>query len=62
MFLNVESMNEHHADLRRTAERDRRHRAPRAVDHAPRHEPPRRAKRTVRSTAAAAVARVARVS
>ncbi len=60
LFLNVESMNEHNAQLRRAADRDRRHRAPRTVAQAPRRERPRRARRSMRSTAVAAMTRVAR--
>ena len=38
-FINVEAANEHRADLRRAADRDRRHRAPRRGHPAPPADP-----------------------
>ena len=56
-FINVEAANEHRADLRRAADRDRRHRAPRTVHPAAPVDPGgtrrRRASRWGSSVAAA---------
>ena len=60
-FIHVEAVSAHNAELRRAADRDRRHRAPRGAHRAPAPEhPPRRARRPLRAVAAAAVTRVAR--
>jgi hypothetical protein len=60
LFLHVESANARSAELRRAAELARRHRAPRDAHHAPAPKPPGRARRSLRTTAVAAVTRVAR--
>ena len=61
LFIHVEAFDQRNADLRRAAERDRRHRAPLAAHPGPGPKPPRRrTRRSIRSTAAAAVTRVAR--
>ena len=61
LFIHVEAVNQRSADLRRAADRARRHRAPLAAHPGPAPKPPRRrARRSIRSTAAAAVTRVAR--
>jgi len=42
LFIHVEALNERNADLRRAADRDRRHNAPRVAHQGPGPEPPRR--------------------
>ena len=60
-FIHVEAVNARNAELRRAADRDRRHRAPRNAHAGPGPErPPGRARRPLRAVAAAAVTRVAR--
>ena len=61
-FINVEAANEHRADLRRAADRRRRHRAPANVHQAPPVDPGGTRRRRVSrwgSTVAAAT-RIAR--
>jgi len=61
LFINVEAVNARNADLRRAADQDRRHRAPRFAHSTPVPEPPRqRARRSLRASAVAAVTRTAR--
>ena len=61
LFINVEAVNARNAELRRAADRDRRHRAPRFAHHHRALKPPRRrARRPLRAAAAAVVTRVAR--
>jgi hypothetical protein len=61
LFINVEAVNARNSDLRRAADRDRLHRAPRTAHQgrAPQPRPPR-ARRSIRSSAVAAMSRVAR--
>ena len=60
-FIHIEAAEAHNAELRRAADRDRRHRAPRSAHGCPVPErPPRIPRRPLRAAAAAAVARVAR--
>ena len=59
-FIHIEAVNARNAELRRAADRDRRHRGPRAHQgHVP-ERPPGRARRPLRAVAAAAPTRVAR--
>jgi len=61
VFINVEAVNARNADLRRAADQDRRHRAPRFAHQGTVPEPPRRrARQSWRASAAAAVTRTAR--
>lgn len=60
-FIQIEAVNARNAELRRVADRDRRHRAQRSAHTGPVPEPPpRRGRRPLRTVAAAAVTRVAR--
>jgi hypothetical protein len=61
-FINIEAANEHRADLRRAADRDRRHRAPRSVHQAPPGDPggTRRRRASRWSSTIAAATRIAR--
>lgn len=62
LFISVESANEHRADLRRAADRDRRHRAPRTVHPAPPLDPggTRRRRASRWGSTVASVTRLAR--
>lgn len=61
LFIHVEALNERNADLRRAADRDRRHRAARVAHQEPMPEPPRRrARRSFRAPAATGAGRVTR--
>ncbi len=57
LFINVEAVNARNAELRRTADRDRRHCAPQSVQAAPEPPPSHRPARRIRAAAAVAVAR-----
>jgi len=61
LFIHVEALNERNADLRRSADRDRSHRAPRVAHRGPSPQPPRRrAIRSFRDSAATVAGRVMR--
>ena len=60
-FIHIEAVNARNAELRRAADRDRRHRGPRSAHQGRVPErPPGRARRPLRAAAAAAATRVAR--
>ena len=60
-FIHTAAVDARNAELRRVADLDRRHRAPRRAHPAAAPEPPPpRARRALRTVAAAAVTRVAR--
>jgi hypothetical protein len=60
LFLHVELMNARNADLRRAADRERGERTAYAAHPARAPQPPLRARRSLRTTAAAVVTRAAR--
>jgi hypothetical protein len=61
LFIHVEAANARSVDLRRAADRDRRHRAPDTAHQVPPPDPPRRrARRSARSSAASVAGRVTR--
>ncbi len=61
LSIHVEAVNAHYADLRRVADHNRRHRAPSTAHQAPAPEPPRRrARRSIRASAAFVAGRVTR--
>ena len=63
LFIHVEALNERNADLRRAADRDRRHDAPRVAHQGPGPEPPRRrARRSISAAATTLAGRVTRWS